>query len=167
MGNELFKERIFRDALPLAQELLPYRERKLIVLANGCFDILHVGHVRYLREAASLGEILVVAVNDDKSTRVLKGEGRPIVREDERAELVMSLRFVDYVLIFDEETVDGIIEILRPHIHAKGTDYTVDTVPERKTARSVGCRTVIVGDPKDHASRDIIERIRRENGCGP
>ena len=154
--------RVFRDASELAAELAAVRGAKgKVVLANGCFDVLHVGHIRYLREAAALGGVLVVALNDDASARALKGAGRPFMSEDERAEMLLALRFVDYVLVFRERTVDGIIRTLRPDVHAKGTDYTQDTVPERETAREVGCSTVIVGDPKDHSSTDIIGRIRR------
>ena len=158
---------IFRNPKALAKELLRCsNEKGPVVLANGCFDLLHVGHIRYLSEASSLGGILVVALNDDLSTSLLKGAGRPVVREDERAEILLALKAVDYVLIFGETTVDRIIEILRPDIHAKGTDYSVETVPEMETARSIGCRTVIVGDPKDHSSRDIIRGIRGEGECG-
>ena len=153
--------KVFRDAAELAASLVPLRrERGALVLANGCFDIIHVGHIRYLRAAAALGAILVVALNDDESTRSLKGAGRPVMGEDERAEILLALRFVDFVLIFRERTVDGIIRSLRPEIHAKGTDYTADTVPERDTSGEVGCRTVIVGDPKSHSSRDIIRTIK-------
>jgi rfaE bifunctional protein nucleotidyltransferase chain/domain len=154
-------DRLYRDAELLRAELDRIGGRRgAVVLANGVFDILHVGHVRYLRGAASLGGILVVALNDDESTRRLKGAGRPIVPAEERAEMLLELRAVDYVLIFNEPTVDRIIGMLRPAFHAKGSDYTVETVPERATARAVGCKTVIVGDAKDHASRDILRRIR-------
>jgi rfaE bifunctional protein nucleotidyltransferase chain/domain len=154
---------LFRDAAALAAELAPLRAAgRTVVLANGCFDILHVGHVRYLCEAASLGDLLVVALNDDRSTRLLKGEGRPVMPAEERSEILLALRCVDYVLLFGEPTADAILETLRPDVHAKGTDYTVDTVPERQTALSVGCRTVIVGDPKDHSSRDIVRRLTGE-----
>jgi rfaE bifunctional protein nucleotidyltransferase chain/domain len=160
-------DRIYRDAARLAAELDRIRGgRGAVVLANGVFDILHVGHVRYLRDAASLGGILVVALNDDDSARRLKGAGRPFVPAEERAEILLALRSVDYVLIFDGPTVDRIIEILRPDFHAKGTDYAVETVPERETARAVGCKTVIVGDAKDHASRDVIRRIREGEARG-
>jgi rfaE bifunctional protein nucleotidyltransferase chain/domain len=153
--------RIFQDASRLARELEGVRrERGPLVLANGCFDVLHVGHIRYLRAAAVLGGVLVVALNDDDSTRALKGAGRPFIPAFERAEMLLALRCVDYVLIFGEGTVDRVIRALRPEFHAKGTDYATDTVPERETARAVGCSTVIVGDPKDHSSRDIIRRIR-------
>lgn len=155
------KTRLFRNVHELAGSL---EERRAggsrIVLANGCFDILHVGHVRYLEEAATLGDLLVVAINDDRSTRALKGEGRPVIPEEERAELLLSLRCVDCCLLFGDRTVDRIIRGLRPEIHAKGTDYTVESVPERETAISVGTRTVITGDPKTHASREIIGRMR-------
>lgn len=157
------KERLFYDAARLAGELGgPLSRKRTVVLANGCFDIVHVGHVRYLQGAAALGDILIVALNDDDSTRRLKGGGRPVMPVAERAEIVLAMRHVDYVLIFGEETVDGILEAIRPDIHAKGTDYTVETVPERATARAIGCRTVIVGDPKDHSSRDIIRTLRKE-----
>lgn len=161
------EERIYRDVEILAKHVRPFRDHKgPLVLANGCFDIIHVGHVRYLLDAASLGGILVVALNDDASTRKLKGKGRPAMPAGERAEILIALDPVDYVLIFGDETVDSIIEVLRPDIHAKGTDYSVETVPELETARAVGCRTVIVGDPKEHSSRDLIERIRGEGKCG-
>ena len=123
--------------------------------------ILHVGHIRYLEEAAGHGDLLVVAVNDDESTRRLKGEGRPVMPAAERAEILSALRVVDYVLIFPDDTVDGILRELRPDVHAKGTDYTVETVPELETARATGCITVITGDPKDRSSREIISRLRR------
>ncbi len=157
------KERLFYDAAKLAGELGGTGSRKRsVVLANGCFDIVHVGHVRYLQGAAALGDILVVALNDDDSTRRLKGVSRPVMPVAERAEILLAMRHIDYVLIFGDETVDGILEAIRPDIHAKGTDYTVESVPERATARAIGCRTVIVGDPKDHSSRDIIRTFRRE-----
>ena len=160
--------KVFRDAAALHRVLEDERRaRGDVILANGCFDVLHVGHVRYLREAAALGALLVVALNDDSSTKALKGVGRPIMPEDERAELLCALRFVDYVLIFSGPTVDDIIRVLRPDFHAKGTDYTSETVPERETARSVGCSTVIVGDPKAHSSRDMIRRIREGTPGGP
>ncbi len=156
-------DRIFFSAEELRRHMTGNDETNLvIVLANGCFDMLHVGHIRYLREAASLGDRLVVAINDDRSTKALKGGGRPVIPDIERAEILLALRFVDYVLIFSESTVDNIIKTLRPAIHAKGTDYTEETVPEAATSKSVGCRTVITGDPKDHSSREIIGRLRQE-----
>ena len=157
------KGKIFTDAGRLVEILEDLRsgDRK-VVLANGCFDIIHVGHVRYLEEAAEHGDILVVAINDDGSTRRLKGEGRPVMRAVERAEILSAMRFVDYVLIFEEDTVDSVLKKLRPDVHAKGTDYTVETVPEIETAREIGCVTVITGDPKDRSSRGIISQLRRE-----
>lgn len=132
-----------------------------VVLTNGGFEILHVGHVRSLRDARSRGDLLVVAVNSDASVRRNKGEGRPVVPEEERAEVLCALECVDLVTIFDEPTVDGLLRLLRPAVHAKGRDYAVDTVPERATAREVGAEIAIVGDPKDHATTDLLERIRR------
>ncbi|MEP6787463.1 MAG: adenylyltransferase/cytidyltransferase family protein [Acidobacteriota bacterium] len=130
-----------------------------IVLANGCFDLFHVGHVRYLAGAKALGDILVVGVNSDRHARILKGKGRPFVPENERAELVSALRFVDFVTIFDEPTVGGLIKTLRPDFHAKGTDYSTDTVPERDIVRECGGKVAIVGDPKDHSSTELIVAI--------
>jgi rfaE bifunctional protein nucleotidyltransferase chain/domain len=131
-----------------------------IAFANGCFDLLHVGHVRYLRDAAREADRLVVAINDDESVRGLKGPGRPLLSAPERAELVAALRDVDYVTIFNEPTVTPLLEALRPDVHCKGTDYTVETVPERDTVRAYGGRVAIVGDPKDHSTRDLLQRIR-------
>ena len=143
-------------------EILNTRRRigDRIVLANGCFDLLHAGHVRYLEGARREGNILVVAVNSDSSERALKGSGRPILPQDARAELVAALRAVDYVTIFDEANVDALLETLRPDVHAKGTDYTADTVPERATAARLGVRIAIVGDPKRHSTRDLLARLR-------
>jgi rfaE bifunctional protein nucleotidyltransferase chain/domain len=132
-----------------------------IGLANGCFDILHVGHVRYLQAAAAEADRLIVAVNGDRSVAALKGPGRPILGEADRAELVAALRGVDYVVTFDEETVERLLTLVKPDVHCKGTDYTVETVPERDVVRAYGGRTAIVGDPKSHASRDLIARIAR------
>jgi rfaE bifunctional protein nucleotidyltransferase chain/domain len=130
-----------------------------VALANGCFDLLHAGHIRYLQAAAAEADRLVVAVNDD-GTAALKGPGRPVLRAADRAELVAALRGVDYVTIFPEPTVTPLIELIRPDVHCKGTDYTLDTVPERETVRAYGGRIAIVGDPKDHSTRDLIARLR-------
>lgn len=130
-----------------------------IVLANGCFDLFHVGHLRYLAGAAALGDVLVVAVNSDRQTRELKGDGRPFTPERERAEIVAALRCVDLVTVFDEPTVEEVLLAIKPDFHAKGTDYTVDTVPEREIVRSYGGTVAIVGDPKDHSSTEIIRRL--------
>jgi D-glycero-beta-D-manno-heptose 1-phosphate adenylyltransferase len=132
-----------------------------IVLANGVFDTLHVGHTRYLAGAKAQGDILVVAVNSDSSVRPLKGPNRPILDEQARALLVAALRDVDYVVIFPEPNVDKLLEELRPDVHAKGTDYTADSVPERDTAARLGIRVAIVGDPKDHSTRSLLDAIRK------
>jgi rfaE bifunctional protein nucleotidyltransferase chain/domain len=134
---------------------------RTIALANGCFDLLHVGHVRYLEGAAGEADVLVVAINDDRSVRALKGQGRPILSAPQRAELVGALRAVDYVVIFSGPTVAPLLETLRPDVHCKGTDYTVDSVPERETVKAYGGRIAIVGDPKDHSTRDLLSRIAR------
>lgn len=129
--------------------------------ANGAFDLLHVGHVRYLDGARREADRLIVAINDDASVRGLKGANRPILGERDRAELVAALRAVDYVVIFPEATVTPLLEVLRPDVHCKGTDYTVDTVPERETVRAYGGRIAIVGDPKDHSTSDLLSRLRK------
>jgi rfaE bifunctional protein nucleotidyltransferase chain/domain len=157
-------DRVHTDADALAALLESRRKAgDRVVLANGCFDIIHVGHVRYLEEAARHGEILIVAVNDDGATRRLKGPGRPVMPAIERAEIVAALRCVDHVILFDDDTVEKVLRALRPDVHAKGTDYTVETVPEIEVAREIGCRTVIAGDAKEHSSGSIIERLRRED----
>jgi rfaE bifunctional protein nucleotidyltransferase chain/domain len=130
-----------------------------IVLANGCFDVLHVGHVRYLAGARELGDVLVVGINSDEQVARLKGPGRPVMSAAERAELVASLESVTYVTIFDEPTVEQLLLALKPDVHAKGTDYTEETVPERAVVRSYGGRVAIVGDPKDHSTSAILTRI--------
>jgi rfaE bifunctional protein nucleotidyltransferase chain/domain len=130
-----------------------------VVLANGCFDLLHVGHVRYLEGARALGDLLIVGVNSDASVQRIKGPGRPVMPAAERAEIVASLRAVDHVVVFDDDTADGLVRLLRPAVHAKGTDYTTDTVPERGSVAAVGGRVAITGDPKRHATRDVIAAI--------
>jgi len=130
-----------------------------IVFANGCFDLLHAGHVRYLEAAKALGNLLIVGLNSDACVRMLKGEGRPLQNEGDRAEIIASIECVDYVLLFDDPTVDGILKALRPDVHAKGTDYTEESVPERNTVLGYGGRVAIVGDPKDHSSKDLIQTI--------
>jgi len=140
---------------------------RTIAFANGCFDLLHVGHVRYLQAAAAEADRLVVAINDDRSVAGLKGTNRPILSEHDRAELVAALRGVDYVVIFPEPTVTPLLLALKPDVHCKRTDYTVDTVPERDTVRAYGGRIAIVGDPKDHSTRDLLSRIRRAAEAAP
>jgi D-glycero-beta-D-manno-heptose 1-phosphate adenylyltransferase len=132
---------------------------RTIALANGVFDLLHVGHIRYLEGAKAEADRLVVAVNDDASVRMLKGEGRPIMNEADRAELIAAIRCVDYVVVFPGRTVGEILLRLKPDVHCKGTDYTVETVPERPIVESYGGRTAIVGDAKDHSTRDLVSRL--------
>lgn len=138
---------------------------KKIVFANGCFDLLHVGHIRYLQNARALGDCLMLGLNSDSGVAALKGPGRPLQSAPDRAEILSSLNCVDYVLVFDDLTVDGILRELRPDIHAKGTDYTEDSVPEKETVRAYGGLVAIAGDPKDHSSRDLIKTILAR--CGP
>jgi len=132
-----------------------------VVLTNGVFDLFHVGHLRYLEAAASEGDVLVVAINSDASTRAYKGPGRPVIPEAERAEIVAGLSCVDHVLVFDEPNVEGILGSLKPDVHAKGTDYTSETVPERAVIEAYGGRVAICGDPKDHSSTEIMQRLGR------
>jgi rfaE bifunctional protein nucleotidyltransferase chain/domain len=146
----------------LRNKLAEHKKRgQRIVFANGCFDTLHVGHVRYLEGARSEGDLLVVGVNADSSVCKLKGPGRPILDERARALLVAALRSVDYVILFSEPSVESLLDELRPDVHAKGTDYTAETVPERATAARLGVRVAIVGDPKDHSTRDLLESVRK------
>ncbi len=140
------------------------RAGRTIAFANGVFDLLHVGHVRYLEGARREGDVLVVAVNDDAGVRALKGPDRPVLAAADRAELVAALRAVDAVIVFPEPTVTPLLDLLRPDVHCKGTDYTVDSVPERETVRAYGGRTAIVGDPKDHSTRDLLRVIREGAG---
>ena len=151
---------VSRDAL--RQKLTEHkRQGRRIVLANGCFDTLHVGHIRYLDGARREGDILVVGLNTDSSVCKLKGPGRPVLDENARAQLVAALRSVDYVVLFAEPSVEVLLEEMRPDVHAKGTDYTAETVPERAVAARLGIRVAIVGDPKDHSTRDLLESIRK------
>ena len=156
MGEVLTRER-------LAERVTRDKAQGLThAFANGVFDLLHVGHIRYLQAAAKEADRLIVAVNDDDSVRALKGPPRPILAAADRAELVAALRGVDYVVIFPEPTVTPLLELLRPAVHCKGTDYTIDTVPERETVRAYGGRIAIVGDPKDHSTRDLLTRIKSQ-----
>jgi len=139
------------------------RDGLTVALANGLFDILHVGHLRYLQGARREADLLVVAINDDASARRLKGPTRPVVPQDERAELVAGFSCVDYVCLFPEDNVERVLHALRPDVHCKGPDYTDETVPEREVALSLGIRIAIVGDPKHHATRDIIRQIREDD----
>jgi rfaE bifunctional protein nucleotidyltransferase chain/domain len=140
------------------------KERKaghLIAFANGVFDVLHVGHVRYLQGAAAVADVLVVAVNGDDSVRMLKGDGRPVMKEAERAELIAAIRGVSYVTIFHEKSPSRLLGVLKPDFQCKGTDYTADSVPEAEVVRAYGGKVVIVGDPKDHSTTSILEKMRR------
>ena len=151
-------EVVSRDDL-LARVAAARQAGRTIAFANGCFDLLHVGHVRYLNAAAQEADLLIVAINDDDSVRTLKGEGRPILKAADRAELVSALASVDYVVIFSDSTVGPLLETIRPDVHCKGTDYTLDSVPEREVVRAYGGRIAIVGDAKDHSTRDLLARI--------
>jgi D-glycero-beta-D-manno-heptose 1-phosphate adenylyltransferase len=149
-----------RSRLPELARNLRAQKRK-IVFANGCFDILHVGHVRYLEGARCEGDVLIVGVNADSSVCRLKGTGRPILDEGARALLVAALRAVDFVVIFPEPNVEALLEELRPDVHAKGTDYAAESVPERTTADRLGIRVAIVGDPKNHSTRELLRSVRQ------
>jgi D-glycero-beta-D-manno-heptose 1-phosphate adenylyltransferase len=151
-----------------ARQAAEWRGRgRRVVLANGCFDLLHVGHVRYLRAARGLGDALVVGLNSDASVRRLKGPGRPVMPADERAELIGALASVDLVVVFDDDRADALIARLRPDVHAKGTDYSEESVPERAAVLAAGGRVAIAGDPKSHATRDLIAAIVARFGAGP
>jgi rfaE bifunctional protein nucleotidyltransferase chain/domain len=152
--------RVISDSELVAAVAHDRAEGRSIAFANGCFDLLHVGHIRYLQGAAAEADRLIVAVNDDPSVAGLKGEGRPILAGKDRAELVAALRGVDYVILFGDPTVERLLRLVKPDVHCKGTDYTIDSVPERAVVQSYGGRTAIVGDQKSHATRDLIGRIR-------
>lgn len=141
----------------IARVAIERRKRKKIVLANGCFDLFHAGHIRYLAGAKDLGDCLIVGINSDAQVRKLKGENRPFINESERAEIISALKFVDFVTIFEEPTVEELIRAIRPDFHAKGTDYTIETVPEREIVRRLGGQTAIVGDPKNHSSTELLK----------
>jgi len=145
----------------IARVSIERRRGAKIVLANGCFDLFHVGHIRYLAGAKALGDVLIVGINSDEEVSKQKGANRPFMPETERAEIVSALKFVDYVTIFPEPTVTELIRAIRPDFHAKGTDYTTETVPEREIVREYGGKTAIVGDPKDHSSTDLIKKVNR------
>lgn len=153
--NNFFAPVLDRTRL-LARVAIERRAGRKIVLANGCFDLFHVGHIRYLAGASELGGCLIVAINNDEQVRKSKGENRPFMPEQERAEIVSALKFVDFVTIFSEPTVEELIRTIRPDFHAKGTDYTEESVPERETVRECGGQVAIVGDPKHHSSTELI-----------
>jgi rfaE bifunctional protein nucleotidyltransferase chain/domain len=158
-----FDEKFFAPVLDrarvAARAAIERRAGKKIVLANGCFDLFHVGHIRYLAAAKELGDCLIVGINSDAQVKRLKGASRPFMPEQERAEIVAALRSVDFVTIFDELTVEELLRAVRPDFHAKGTDYTIETVPEREIVRALGGQTAIVGDPKNHSSSELQQRI--------
>jgi rfaE bifunctional protein nucleotidyltransferase chain/domain len=135
------------------------RAGRTVAFANGCFDLFHVGHIRYLEAARREADRLVVAINDDASVAALKGAGRPVLGAADRAEILSALRAVDYVVVFPETTVERLLRLIKPDVHCKGTDYTVDTVPERDVVREYGGRIAIVGDPKDHSTRELLGQI--------
>ena len=156
------------DIEEAARQAAEWRGRgRRVVLANGCFDLVHVGHVRYLSAARGLGDALVVGLNSDASVRRLKGPGRPVMAADERAELIGALAAVDLVVVFDDDSAEALIARLRPDVHAKGTDYTEESVPERAAVLAAGGRVAIAGDPKSHATRDLIAAIIARFGAGP
>jgi rfaE bifunctional protein nucleotidyltransferase chain/domain len=152
--------RVLTDDELVAAVQADRRAGRTVAFANGCFDVLHVGHIRYLEGAAQEADRLVVAVNDDASVGALKGPGRPVLPANARAELVAALRAVDYVVLFGEPNVERLLRLVVPDVHCKGTDYTADSVPEREVMRELGRRVAIVGDPKDHATRDLLKRIQ-------
>jgi D-glycero-beta-D-manno-heptose 1-phosphate adenylyltransferase len=156
--NQFFAPILERNRL-VARVAIERRGGNRIILANGCFDLFHAGHIRYLAGAKALGECLIVGINSDAQVRQIKGENRPFMPENERAEIVSALRFVDYVTIFPEPTVEELIRAIRPDFHAKGTDYTTETVPEREIVRECGGQVAIVGDPKDHSSTDLMKLV--------
>ncbi len=146
----------------VARAAIERRAGRKIILANGCFDLFHVGHIRYLAGAKELGGVLIVGINSDEQVRKLKGAKRPFMPQDERAEIVSAFKFVDFVTIFEEPNVEELIRAIRPDFHAKGTDYTTETVPEREIVKECGGQVAIVGDPKDHSSTELIEEVRNE-----
>lgn len=139
-------------------------EGRKVVFANGCFDVLHGGHVSYLQDSRAYGDVLFVGVNSDRSERELKGPSRPIYKEQERLEILDAIRFVDYLVLFDEPTCENLLRTLRPDVHAKGTDYTADTVPEKEVARELGIEVYIAGPPKENASRGVIATVAERYG---
>ncbi len=155
MNAPILTERELLAALATERE-----HGKKIAFANGCFDLIHVGHIRYLQDAARVADLLVVGVNGDDSVRVLKGEGRPLMPASERAEIISAIRGVSYVIVFDENSPSRLLQTLKPEFQCKGTDYTADSVPEAEIVKSYGGKVVIAGDPKDHSTTAVLERMR-------
>ena len=156
MRKKIYPEKEIGDIVKEEQQA-----GRTVVFTNGCFDLLHVGHIRYLQSAKKEGDVLLTAVNSDKSVRALKGPERPIMPEEERVEILAALECTDLILLFDDKTVDRLLNQLRPDVHAKGTDYTPESVPERETVLAYGGKIAIVGDPKDHSTRDFISSIKK------
>lgn len=156
MNAKILDEARLREALERERE-----SGKTIAFANGCFDVLHVGHIRYLQDAASVADVLVVGVNGDGSVRELKGEGRPVMPQDERAEIIAAIRGVSYVTVFHDRSPARLLQTLRPDFQAKGTDYTADSVPEAEIVKAYGGKVVIVGDPKDHSTTAVLAKMRK------
>jgi len=156
MNAPILDERALLDALAVERNA-----GNTIAFANGVFDLLHVGHVRYLQDASRVADVLIVGVNGDDSVRALKGEGRPVMPESERAEIVSAIRGVSYVIIFHETSPARLLQTLKPDFQCKGTDYTADSVPEAEVVRGYGGRVIIVGDPKDHSTSAVLEKMRR------
>lgn len=156
MNARILDEESLRQALENER-----KSGKTIAFANGCFDVLHVGHIRYLQDAASVADVLIVGVNGDGSVRELKGEGRPVMPEDERAEIIAAIRGVSYVTVFHDKSPARLLQALRPDFQAKGTDYTADSVPEAEIVKAYGGKVVIVGDPKDHSTTAVLEKMRK------
>ena len=156
------KDKVITDSKSLAAILAGLRASgKIVVLTNGVFDLLHVGHTRCLEDARSRGDLLVVAINSDKSAEALKGKGHPIVGEDERLEVLAGLSFVDYVTTFDEPTADALLELLKPNLYAKGADYTLKTLPEKDTLKALDIKAIFVGDKKSHSTTKMIQKIQK------
>lgn len=160
-GNDDGNARILERAEIVEAVLSERAAGKSVAFANGCFDILHVGHLRYLQGAAREADVLVVGINGDQSVRLLKGEGRPVMAENERAEMIAAIRGVDYVTIFHERSPSALLAEMKPDVHCKGTDYTEASVPEREVVRAYGGRVAIVGDPKDHSTTAVLEKLKR------
>jgi len=157
-------EKVIKDHKKLLQVIERLKSQgKKIVLTNGCFDLIHVGHIRCLKAAKQKGDILIVAVNSDSSSERIKEKGRPVTPEEERLEILSAIECIDYLTLFSESTVDKLITLLKPDIFAKGTDYTIENVPERDTALSIGAQIAIVGDPKKHSSSELIKTIYKIN----
>jgi len=159
--NDNVKFKVLEELIKIRDNLK--QKGKTVVFCNGCFDLIHVGHIRYLKAAKDLGDVLILALNSDDSIRKLKGKGRPLMPLAERIEILSEFPFIDYITSFNEKTVSNLLKILKPDIHAKGTDYTEKTVPERETVLDYGGSIAITGDPKNHSASEIINKIKKDN----